>query len=352
MVEATTASLVTSADEFNRPGPALGANWAADARLQITGGEVQHTATLDTWSTAVFKNGRNAQEVSIKFGNNATAFGANFAGILVMADDFTATPNGYMIQHYTQNGRTRLYHIQNGQVENAPLLNEGQSFGPAPQAGSVMTVTLRQEADAHYFDVYIDGQFDRTLKDTQKRENGVYSGFVLESTLGAENAITRFAVGAPPADPKTLQVVSGNNQSARVGQQLPQPLKVKLLDDFDNPVVGAAVKFQATVGQAFFSKSDDNIRLEAEAAQINAPLVTVDDTSASGGKYLIYPNPQAEAGSAVFSFNINTTGTYYIWTRSLTPDASGHDSWTVSVDGANLTDGIDGLAAIVPNFGD
>ncbi len=335
VVEATTAALVTSADEFNRTGPSLGANWAADARLQIVNNEVQHTATLDTWSPAVFQKGRNAQEVSIRFGNNATTFGANFAGILVMVNDFSAAPSGYMIQHYSQNGRTRLYHIQNGNVDNAPLINEGQAFGPAPQAGSVMTVSIRREADGHYFDVYINGQFDRTLVDAQKRENGTYSGFVLESTLGAENAITRFVVGAPPADPATLQLAGGNNQSARAGEKLAQPLRVRLLDEFANPVAGAQVQFKATVGQAFFSKSDDNIRLEAEAAQINAPLVTVNDTSAAGGKYLVYPSPQATAGSAIFTFDLQTAGTYYIWTRSLTPDASGHDSWMVSVDGAN-----------------
>ncbi len=335
VVDAATASLVTSADEFNRSGPAMGANWAADARMQIVNGEVQHTATQDIWSTAVFKNGRNAQEVSMKWGSGATVFGANFSGLLVMVNDFSAAPNGYMIQHYTQTGRSRLFHIQNGQIENAPLINEGQAFGPAPKAGSVMTVTIRREADAHYFDVYIDGQFDRTLKDTQKRENGTYSGLVLESTLGAENAITRFEAGAPPADPAVLQLLSGNNQSGRAGEKLAQPLKVKLLDEFDNPVVGAQIQFAATAGQAFFTKSDDNIRIEAEAAQITAPLVTANDTSASGGKYLAYPNPQAEAGAAVFTFDIQTAGTYYVWTRSLTPEASGHDSWTVSADGAN-----------------
>ncbi|MGH7491319.1 MAG: Ig-like domain-containing protein, partial [bacterium] len=335
VVDEVTASLVTTTDEFNRAGTALGANWAADSRLQVISGEVRHTATVDIWSTAVFKNGRNAQEVSIKWGNGATTFGANFAGILVMVNDFTATPNGYLIQHYTQAGRTRLYHIQNGNVDSAPLINEGQAFGPAPQAGSVMTVSIRQEEDGHYFDVYIDGQFDRTLADTQKRENGTYCGFALESTLGAENAITRFSAGYAPSNPKSLQLVSGNNQSGRVGQKLAQPLRVKLVDDFDNPVVGAEVKFEATSGQAFFSKSDDNIRLEAENAQVTAPLTTVNDTAAAGGKYVAYPNPQAEAGAAVFSFEVKTAGTYYIWTRSLTPGASGHDSWTVSVDGAN-----------------
>ncbi len=329
-----TSALSASSDDFNRAGPGLGPDWAADARVQIVNNEVQHTANLDIWSTAVYKKRRNAQEVAITYGANATTFGANFAGVLVMADSFSTMPNGYFIQHYTQAGKTRLYHVQNGQVDGAALVNEGASFGPAPQAGSEMKVVIRKESDGHYFDVYIDGQFDRTLIDLAKRENGTFSGFVMESTLFAENAITQFEAGAPPAAPKALLVVSGNNQSGRVGGKLNQPLKVQLNDAFDNPIADAEIKFTATLGAATFTKSDDHIRIEAESGVITAPLITRNDTSASGGAYLVYPNPQAAAGSTVYTFEIKKSGTYYVWTRSLTPGQTGHNSWTVSVDGA------------------
>ncbi len=333
VIFAATSALSLTSDDFNRTGPSLGADWAVDPRVQIVNTEVQHTATLDIWSTAVFKKARNAQEATITYGANVTTFGANFAGILVMADSFSTTPNGYFIQHYTQAGKARLYHVLNGQVSGAALINEGTAFGPAPQAGSTMKVVIRKETDAHYFDVYIDGQFDRTLLDVAKRENGSFSGLVMESTLLAENAITRFEAGAAPAAPKALLVVSGNNQTGRVGQQLAQPLKVQLNDAFDNPIADAEIKFIATQGEATFSKSDEHIRLEAEAGVITAPLITRSDTAASGGSYLVYPSPQAQAGSVVYAFEIKQSGTYYIWTRSLTPGATGHNSWTVSADG-------------------
>ncbi|MDZ7267057.1 MAG: Ig-like domain-containing protein [candidate division KSB1 bacterium] len=331
VVEVTTTVLTLSSDTFDRPGPSLGANWAADARLQIINNEVQHTATIDIWTPAVFKLGRNAQEVSIVWGQNATVYGANFSGVLVLADSFTTRPNGYMIQHSNERGKTRLWHMQNGNL--VTILDEGTAFGPNTQAGSEMKVIIRREAAAHFFDVYINGVFDRTLSDPNKRENGSYSGFVLESTLGAENALTQFEVGVQPGSPAKLLVVSGDKQTARVRQKLANPLKVSLYDSFDNPVPGAEVNFTATLGQASFSRADNNIRLEAESGQITAPLVVQDDPEASGGKYLVYPVPQNDAGSAVYTFNIPVSGTYYIWARNLTPGESGANSWTVRVDG-------------------
>ena len=333
VIFAATSALTAVADDFNRTGPSLGADWAVDARVQIINNEVQHTAGLDIWSAAVFKKARNAQEAAITYGAGATTFGANFTGILAMADSFSTTPNGYFIQHYTQAGKVRLYHVQAGQVSGASLINEGTAFGPAPQAGSTMKVVIRKESDAHYFDVYIDGQFDRTLLDVAKRENGTFSGFVMESTLLAQNAITQFEAGSAPAAPKTLLVVSGNDQIGRAGEKLAQPLKVQLNDEFDNPIADAEIKFTATQGAATFSKSDEHIRIEAESGAITAPLITRDDTSASGGSYLVYPAPQAQAGSALYAFEIKQSGTYSIWTRSLTPSTTGHNSWTVSVDG-------------------
>lgn len=333
VVAATTTALTLSGDTFDRPGPSLGANWAADARLQIISNEVQHTATIDIWTPAVFKLGRNAQEVSIVWGENATVFGANFSGVLVLADSFNTRPNGYMIQHSNERGKTRLWHMQNGNLTT--MLDEGNAFGPNTKAGSEMKVIIRKEAAAHFFDVYINGVFDRTLSDPGKLENGSYSGFVLESTLGAENAITRFEVGVRPSSPAKLLVVSGNNQTGRVMQKLGNPLKVSLYDSFDNPVPGAEVNFTATVGQASFSRADNNIRIEAESGQITAPIVVQDDPEASGGKYIVYPVPQNDAGSAVYTFSVPVSGTYYIWARNLTPGETGANSWTVSVDGGN-----------------
>jgi adhesin/invasin len=47
-------------------------------------------------------------------------------------------------------------------------------------------------------------------------------------------------------EPAALDVVDGNNQSARVGAPLPEPVVVRLSDGSGRPVVGASVSFQVT----------------------------------------------------------------------------------------------------------
>ena len=48
--------------------------------------------------------------------------------------------------------------------------------------------------------------------------------------------------------PTTIELVSGNNQSAPVGGALPNPLVVRVTDANDNPVAGVAVNWAAEVG--------------------------------------------------------------------------------------------------------
>jgi hypothetical protein len=47
-------------------------------------------------------------------------------------------------------------------------------------------------------------------------------------------------------EPAALDVVDGNNQSARVGASLPEPVIVRLTDASGRPIVGAAVTFHVT----------------------------------------------------------------------------------------------------------
>lgn len=47
-------------------------------------------------------------------------------------------------------------------------------------------------------------------------------------------------------EPAALDVVEGNNQSARVGAPLPEPVVVRLTDASGRPVIGAAVTFRVT----------------------------------------------------------------------------------------------------------
>ena len=330
VVSVTTTALSFCSDRFRREGPELGKNWAADSRLQVTNEAIQHTAVIDIWSTAVYTLCRNPKDVTMRWSLDATGFGTNFSGILVMANDFSETPNGYFIQHAESRKKVRLWHIENGQITD--LVDEGTAFGPAPLGGSEMKVIVTTTPDAHLFDVFIDGQFDRTLEDPAKLENGSYSGFVMESTLAHENAITSFEAGVEKGQPKEIFAIAGDGQSGRIGEKLPIPLQIALVDSFDNPITDVEIQFTAVQGEALFNQLDNNIRIEAESAQITAPLVVRDDPDASRGSYLVYPAPQPDAGSAVLTFNVATRGTYYIWMRSLTPGNENSNSWTVSID--------------------
>jgi len=60
-----------------------------------------------------------------------------------------------------------------------------------------------------------------------------------------------FIASAQPAQPSKIEIVSGDNQKGKVGTTLPQPLVVQLLDEFDNPVSNAEVRFAALSGGHF-----------------------------------------------------------------------------------------------------
>ncbi|MEZ5400676.1 MAG: SBBP repeat-containing protein [Bryobacteraceae bacterium] len=55
-------------------------------------------------------------------------------------------------------------------------------------------------------------------------------------------------IGEARPGPASLGILSGNNQTADEGTQLPQPLAVVLLDVFGNPVSGASIAFSTTAG--------------------------------------------------------------------------------------------------------
>jgi len=73
------------------------------------------------------------------------------------------------------------------------------------------------------------------------------------------------------------------------------------------------------------------IAIEAEAGEITAPMVTVPDSTASGGAYI--ESADTNSGSADFTFNAHG-GTYIVWAlaKAGTPSPNAHDSFFVSMD--------------------
>jgi len=339
-VSAFIPALLPSTDSFNRANGGLGGAWSGDvANIQIRNNAAQKVGAVNGWSPVVFQNVRNIIEISLKYAPTATPRGIGGAGILLMANGPAANANGYMIQrdngfdlNSTSDDMTRLWFVENGRPEQ--LVEEGHSqAGFSPKAGSKITVRII-DLDQRYFYVYVDGAFDRVLKDERNTFNGSYAGFMMESGLGEQNAIDEFSSGAAPGKPKALSLVSGDNQFGEIGKLLPLPLTVALIDTFNNPLAGVQVRFAVTAGSAMIPlppSPDGNLRIEAEDAQITGPIEKRKDADAAAGEYIVYPIGKTEDASATFTFEIKQAGNYRVWTRSLkTGTVAG--SWNVRID--------------------
>jgi hypothetical protein len=335
----TTITVNLVVDNFNRPGPELGTRWKADPTLKIVSGAVQNVTPpdQDIWSIAVFDAVKSPAEVSLKWGPNATPYGTNWCGLLVMATGQGATTNGYMIQYSERDSKTRLWHVKDGAF--AEVIEDLTSVAPPPKAGSVMRVAINSDANGHHFQVYIDDQSDVVLNDPGKVEGAsgtVFAGFVQESTLNEENAIDEFSAAVTVGSPAKLEAdASTNNQIGSIGEQLPNPLRVTVTDSTGNPVPNVPITFKVTEGEAQVlspPSPDGNLRIEAEFATIVGQIEIREIADASGGRYIVYPNGVFEDASAALKVNITQAGTYRIWTRSFKM-GSDPGSWTMQVDG-------------------
>ena len=70
----------------------------------------------------------------------------------------------------------------------------------------------------------------------------------LRATVSGVGSVTFTATAQPPATPASIQVVSGDGQSATVGTAVAAPLTVRVLDDASNPIAGVPVTFAVVAG--------------------------------------------------------------------------------------------------------
>ncbi len=75
-----------------------------------------------------------------------------------------------------------------------------------------------------------------------------------------------------------------------------------------------------------------NLYFEAEDGQVSSPMTTANNAQASGGKYV--KTSTKDSGSVAITFSVPTTGGYYVWAKTLSPDYA-KDSFFVSIDGQN-----------------
>ena len=71
------------------------------------------------------------------------------------------------------------------------------------------------------------------------------------------------------------------------------------------------------------------MRIEAEAATLDAPMISFPDTQAFGGQYIA--SNTGGAGTARWSFNVSVPGNYVVWCRVKAPSTN-NNSWYVKAD--------------------
>ena len=69
---------------------------------------------------------------------------------------------------------------------------------------------------------------------------------------GLKGSPVSFRLYGQAAAPKSMAIVDGNNQSGTVGKPLSRPIRVKVVDQFNNPVPNANVTFVITAGGGSF----------------------------------------------------------------------------------------------------
>ncbi|HEY7505229.1 MAG TPA: Ig-like domain-containing protein [Gemmatimonadales bacterium] len=76
---------------------------------------------------------------------------------------------------------------------------------------------------------------------------GAVGNYTVSAVFSGLPAV-QFTAMATPDAPTTIELVSGNNQSATAGSALPNPLVVRVTDENDNPVANVGVTWAAQVG--------------------------------------------------------------------------------------------------------
>ncbi|MGH7496855.1 MAG: choice-of-anchor B family protein [bacterium] len=229
----------TVTDDFNRSD--VGSGWTLDGRYwEINNGELGHSsAATGSWRyLAVFNrissgNGRRITEVSYRWGQNVDEIGVREGAMALMLDRDSPHANGYWIWHrYNQ---VWLWTIVNGEYVGG--IDLGHFSGSSdPVAGDVVSVVIREESDANYFDYYINGRYSATAYDSEKhfpRSNTWYTGVFMRGE-GVRNECDDFSVSYVQEDPNQpplitdIQVTEISSAAATISWKTNVPTTAKL----------------------------------------------------------------------------------------------------------------------------
>jgi hypothetical protein len=134
--------------------------------------------------------------------------------------------------------------------------------------------------------------------------NGLVNGTAeVAVKAGVAPVIATFTATALPADANGIVAVSGDDQSAPVGSDLPAPLVVKVTDAFGNPIPGVSISWTVTGGGSVSPETtvtgvDGQASVTRTLGPIAAPQTTVATTASElAGSPLTFHHT-ATAGSA------------------------------------------------------
>jgi len=219
-------------DNFNRS--ALGIAWEHDPAFTletVSPGqrEMKNSSTENRWNMmAVYKAVYNPGEVSIRWGQNATAAGIENGGLALRLNSASTTANGYLLR-VKQDGSLNLWTIVNGYPDE----DLAEEPGTQPLAGQVFKVILSSDAVAHHFHCYIDGNYVGTVSDFDRKrgnESQLYAGVMLRGSLDGssslENNIDDFNLHIigdvmPPARINNLSVASTSSSTITLSWTAP-----------------------------------------------------------------------------------------------------------------------------------
>ena len=180
---ATGPEVFSVSDNFNRSQ--IGPDWTFDATFwHIEDNELDVNANAQGgWRyLAIYNklyNDSDTQiiELSYRWGKRADAGGVREGAAALMLDGDNTSASGYWLWH--RYGHVWLWAINNGSYVGATDLGRWSGLSD-PKAGDLITIKIRQEAKANYFDYYINGKLAATAVDTTKmfpKSEVWYTGF-------------------------------------------------------------------------------------------------------------------------------------------------------------------------------
>lgn len=118
--------------------------------------------------------------------------------------------------------------------EGEPVAGLAVAFRVGDRSGTIANPTVRTDADG--------------AASVGRWTLGSFAGSQTLTTGAAGLPDVVFTATAVPGPAARLTPVSGNDQTAAVGESLPQPLRVRVADSFGNPVPDAPVTFELIAG--------------------------------------------------------------------------------------------------------